>query len=240
MELSLNEKKKLKNIFDNIEGMLTEEDMEFLYNRARDCESRKGVIVEIGAWKGRSTICLGKGSKTGNQVKIYSIDPHKSTSLHKVTNCLDTYAEFLKNIQIAEVDDVILPIVKTSQEAAETFNEPIQFLFIDGEHDYENVKLDLQLWYPKLIYGGLIAFHDYGLSGPRRIIERYIYNSKHFKNVNFVGFICFAKKVKRNSLRDRLRNMILFFLDKCAFLYHRIPIRKPIIKLRMKVRTIIK
>lgn len=233
-------KKELKNIFDNIEGMLTEKDMEFLYNTAKNCESEKGAIVEIGAWKGRSTICLGKGSKAGSLVKIYSIDPHKDTSLHKMNSCLDTYAEFKKNIQIAKVDDIVFPMVKTSQEAAKIFNEPIQFLFIDGEHDYESVKLDFQLWYPKLIYGGLIAFHDYGVSGPRRVIGRYIYTSKHFKNINFVGFICSAQKVEINSLRDRLRNMILFFLDNFAFLYHRIPIRKPIIKLRTKVRTIIK
>jgi len=37
---------------------------------------------------------------------------------------------------------------------------PIDFLFIDGDHEFESVLLDLQGWCPKVRPGGLIAGHD--------------------------------------------------------------------------------
>ena len=39
-------------------------------------------------------------------------------------------------------------------------NEPIDFLFIDGDHTYEGVKEDWQMYSPLVRQGGLIAFHD--------------------------------------------------------------------------------
>jgi hypothetical protein len=34
--------------------------------------------------------------------------------------------------------------------------------FFDGDHSYEGVKLDTQLWLPKLIPGGVVVYHDFG------------------------------------------------------------------------------
>ena len=38
--------------------------------------------------------------------------------------------------------------------------EDIDFLFIDGDHSYEGVSRDFELWYPKVRKGGLVALHD--------------------------------------------------------------------------------
>ena len=35
------------------------------------------AIIEIGSWCGRSTCALALGSKHGNNVPVYSIDPHE-------------------------------------------------------------------------------------------------------------------------------------------------------------------
>lgn len=36
----------------------------------------------------------------------------------------------------------------------------IDFLFIDGDHSYEGVRGDFNLWGPKVKKGGMIVFHD--------------------------------------------------------------------------------
>ena len=50
----------------------------------------------------------------------------------------------------------------TSEEASKHFeNESLDFVFIDGLHDYESVKNDISYWYPKVKVGGIISGHDY-------------------------------------------------------------------------------
>jgi predicted O-methyltransferase YrrM len=39
-------------------------------------------------------------------------------------------------------------------------DRPVDFLFIDGDHGYDGVRRDFELWSPLVRSGGLIAFHD--------------------------------------------------------------------------------
>ena len=43
---------------------------------------------------------------------------------------------------------------------------PVDFLFIDGNHTYEGVKRDFELYSPCVRKGGLIAFHDIAVHPP--------------------------------------------------------------------------
>lgn len=45
--------------------------------------------------------------------------------------------------------------------ASKVKNESLDFVYIDGEHFYQFVMLDLILWYRKVRKGGIIAGHDY-------------------------------------------------------------------------------
>jgi len=40
-------------------------------------------------------------------------------------------------------------------------DEELDFVYIDGNHEYSNVKKDIQLWYPKIKKGAYIAGDDY-------------------------------------------------------------------------------
>jgi len=203
----------IKKLVDKVHGFLSDKEGELLYNLAKNCTG-KGVIVEIGSWKGKSTIWLGKGSKRANKVKIYAIDPHIGSSEHKKAyGKIWTFEEFKKNIKNANVDDIIIPIVKTSEEAAKNFDEPVELIFIDGAHEYDLVKLDFELWFPKVIDGGIMAFHDTTVwLGPKKVVDEFVYKSKNFRNVRFIDSITFAEKVRQNSIKDRLRNRYVLLL----------------------------
>ncbi|GAI70354.1 unnamed protein product [marine sediment metagenome] len=49
---------------------------------------------------------------------------------------------------------------KTSNEIAKTWNRPIDILFIDGNHRYEEVLFDYKTFAPFVKKNGLIIFHD--------------------------------------------------------------------------------
>lgn len=38
----------------------------------------------------------------------------------------------------------------------------VDFVFVDGAHDYDGVRDDILYWVPAVKPGGIIAFHDYG------------------------------------------------------------------------------
>lgn len=47
----------------------------------------------------------------------------------------------------------------------------VDFLFIDGEHDYNNVKSDYLNFRPFVKQGGIIALHDEIMEGPKRVLR---------------------------------------------------------------------
>lgn len=204
---------KVLKLIKSIDGWLTNEEGKLLYNLAKNC--KKGAIVEIGSWKGKSTICLGSGSLVGKKLKVYAIDPHTGSDEQKIKGKnIWTFDEFKKNIKNVGLDDMIVPIVKTSKEASDDFDEDVGLLFIDGDHSYDMVKLDFDLWYPKVRYGGIIAFHDStNYDSVAHFVRKYVYKSNNFKNVGLVGSITFGQKVTRNSLADRIRNRAIYILS---------------------------
>ena len=210
------EKDKTKRSASQVDGFLTDNEGELLYNFAKEC-TEKSAIVEIGSWKGKSTIWLGNGSKKGNRATVYAIDPHVVSHAHKFYGNVRPFEEFTKNIKSAEVDDIVVPIVQTSETASNNFNENAELIFVDGAHEYEAVKLDFQLWFPKLLDGGIIAFHDSDrfnkYPGPRRVVKEFLYNSNNFRNIGFVDSITFGQKVRRNSIKDKLRNRYVLLVS---------------------------
>jgi hypothetical protein len=54
-------------------------------------------------------------------------------------------------------------IKKTSDDAAHDFKEPLDFVYVDGDHSYEQVKRDLEHYYTLVKFGGVLGGHDYPL-----------------------------------------------------------------------------
>jgi predicted O-methyltransferase YrrM len=60
----------------------------------------------------------------------------------------------------------VIPIQAESGSAAALLRKEkglgwIDMLFIDGDHEYESVKRDIELWAPFVASGGLLCGHDY-------------------------------------------------------------------------------
>lgn len=157
---------------ENVEGWLSEGEAGLLHELAAGCGGR-GVIVEIGSWKGKSTIILADGSRRGPRARVYAVDPHSGSPEHVAKyGRVDTYGEFLANISRAGVGDLVVPVRKTSAEAAAGFGLGVELLFIDGAHDFASVKLDFESWFPYVVEGGRVVFHDTNWEGPGRLVRR--------------------------------------------------------------------
>jgi len=222
----------VKPLIADVPGWLTDEEGEALYELAQRCTGH-GVIVEIGSWKGKSTICLGLGSRAGNGVPIFAIDPHADYR----------FGDFKTNVERAGIADLVTPVPSLSQPAADTFDEPIELLFVDGSHEYEHVLEDFEKWVPKVVDGGWVAFHDTTwTAGPRKVVGQAIYRGHGFSDVRFVvGSTTVARKVARNSFADRARARYVlgvktaFWLGSTAVKKQRRLLPKPVERLGRRV-----
>jgi predicted O-methyltransferase YrrM len=183
-----------------VPGWLSDEEATALYELAKGCTGR-GVIVEIGSFKGRSTICLGLGSQAGHGVPIYAIDPGHGWK---------RFAEFQANIRRAGVEELVTPIAAMSADAFPDFPEPaIELLFIDGSHRYDLVDLDFHLWTRKLVDGGMLAMHDTStyFPGSCRVAEEQMYRGSHYRRVRFIySSMTVGQKVRRVTMAERAAN----------------------------------
>jgi predicted O-methyltransferase YrrM len=163
----------------------------------------RGDAIEIGSWKGKSTVCLALGIKENGSGKVYAIDHHRGSKEHGTVN---TYEEFKKNIFSFGVSDYVIPLVMSSEEANKSWQRPIKLLWIDGSHEYEDVKKDFLIWQEYLVEGGLIAFHDtFFWPGPKKVVDEYIFGGE-FKNIGFVDDITFATKARSLTQSQKEKN----------------------------------
>jgi predicted O-methyltransferase YrrM len=88
-----------------------------------------------------------------------------------------------------------------SDEAAVGWTRPIDFLLIDGDHDYGPVRRDWEDWSPHVVPGGKVAFHD-ALPGAAWVDDS-------FGSARFVGQLL-ATPPPGWSLVDRADSMAVF------------------------------
>lgn len=196
---------ELENIY-GLPGMLTYGEVDCLYQLGQ-FNDRQGVIVEIGSWKGKSTIALALGAAKIHGEKIYAIDPHRIMPEEGYFE--DTEKDFLDNIQRAGVADQVVPMVMTSEAAAKNWDKPVRLLWIDGDHRYEPTKLDFALWEPHLVEGGILAMHDtIRKDGPKRVLWEQVFRSDRFQEIAIVDNITAMRKVAKASAGAKLRKQV--------------------------------
>ncbi len=85
---------------------------------------------------------------------------------------------------------------------------------------YEAVRLDAELWLPKLVEGGIVMFHDVGTtgySGPRRVFRRSICWSAEFEGIRRIGSMVVARRTRRRDVRSaawgRCAGLLLYLYD---------------------------
>lgn len=175
-----------------IEGHLTPKEIRFLALLAA-CPTAKGEILEIGSFKGKSTIVLVRASALSGDSKVVAVDPMTAPSvtdpdLRDATSSLD---DFWANARRHGVDAHIELHCMLSSELGSNWSRPLRLLWVDGDHTYRGTKLDFDLFAPHLVDGGVIAIHDvlHAFEGGVRVFMEDVVLSPHFAPVGCCGSI---------------------------------------------------
>jgi len=138
---------------------------------------QEAQFVEVGSWLGRSAALMAvEILNSHKQINFVCVDPWtdggpdlKDTKYYKELR-KSPYDIFIENIR--PVRHVVTPLRMTSLEGATKFaDEEIDFLMLDGDHNYEAIKADIDAWLPKMKKGGVIAGDDYLWPGVQKAAD---------------------------------------------------------------------
>ena len=182
----------------SIPGFLVEEEARFL-GLVAACAPHDGAIVEIGSFKGKSTVMLAKVARHYGLGPVVAIDPHNFNSAElaelRTVAGASSYQEFLNNLDAAGVSNQVEVHRAFSSEIASGWNRPIRFLWIDGDHSYAGAKADFDGFIRHVIPEGIVAFHDalHAFSGPIRVFVEDVLGSDQFGAAGFVHSVAWSQ-----------------------------------------------
>lgn len=181
-----------------IEGQLTPREIRFLALLAA-VPTASGEVLEIGSFKGKSTVVLAQAARLAGAGKIVAVDPLTSPSvtdpsLGGKASGLD---DFRANLRRAGVESAVEFYQMFSTALADQWprERQLRLLWIDGDHTYRGTYADFQRFSPQLADGAIIAFHDVlrHYDGPNRVFCENVLTSPQFGAAGIVGSIAWAR-----------------------------------------------
>ena len=116
------------------------------------------VGAEIGVYKGEFSEKLALSGLT-----LFSVDPWKADN-----GSGDPHSQDKLDLMFEQTSQLLAPfpkctiVRKTSMEAVEDFEDgTLDFVYIDGNHNFRYIAEDLSEWTKKVRKGGIVSGHDY-------------------------------------------------------------------------------
>jgi SAM-dependent methyltransferase len=147
----------------DVPGWLTDAQATRLWERAAALHG-PGTIVEIGSYRGRSTIVLARAAGAG--VEVVAVDPHAGNDRGPQQLAADVAAgeadhtAFLANLESAGVASQVRHVQAPSQAALDAVDGPVDVLYVDGAHRYAPARDDIARWGARVVPGGTLLVHD--------------------------------------------------------------------------------
>ena len=136
-----------------IPGLYRRQEAAFLYKLAR----RKGKLVELGCWMGRTTSIMLQASRIFH-AQLTTVDAFTAMPNDRKAATPERWQKNLKKIGLTPP-----PLLAMTTDEASNIYPPYQdiaMLFIDANHSLEAVTADLIKWTPRVKVGGFVALHD--------------------------------------------------------------------------------
>ena len=167
-------------VFQALDHETPEVDLNELRNLAATaaatvCGDGSSEAIEVGSWTGRTALVLEEYFQ-----KVFCVDTFEGNPndrLGDIARHVGKYAvrkAFCDNMG-PKLFTSIFPIFCDSSEAAVLWPRKVAMVFIDANHDYESVKLDIKMWNLHVLTRGFLCGHDYGVfEGVTRAVNELI------------------------------------------------------------------
>lgn len=131
--------------------------------------------VEVGVAAGEYSEVLLKANPN---LKLYGVDPYMPQRGYRDYTLPSTFNQLMRGAEkrLSPFGDRYEHIRELSVEAAKDFEDgTLDFVYIDGDHDFRHVTEDIDTWKHKIRKGGILYGHDYYKSkGVARMHVKYV------------------------------------------------------------------
>ena len=196
---------------DDVEGWLTGDQARRL-EAAAAAVAPGGRIVEIGSFRGRSTIVLAKAAPEGTEV--IAVDPHAGTD--RGPQEIETSAaigdsdhdRFMANLERAGVRERVRHVREFSHAAHRAVEGEVDLLYVDGAHRYGPARADITSWGARVKQGGSMLIHDaFSSIGVTAAILRRLAWSGEFAYAGRTGSLAEYRRTAPRGM-ERLRSAL--------------------------------
>jgi predicted O-methyltransferase YrrM len=194
-----------------VEGWMSPDQARRLYDAAVRTSAGQR-IVEIGSFRGRSTIVLASAAPAG--VSVVAIDPHAGNDRgpQEIEGFADEAAGdhevFNTNLAAAGVAERVLHLRMFSDAAHGEVTGSIEVLYIDGAHRYAPARTDISDWGARVSDGGTMLIHDsFSSVGVTLAILRELVPGKRWRYVGRARSLTEYRADLEPTLSARLSNV---------------------------------
>lgn len=165
----------------NIPGWMTNAELNWLAEKAKSAK----FITEFGCYLGRSTRALADNTEG----TIFAVDPWDGVYYNNDGTKADWINTAVFDVFCANLSDHIKSgRVVPVQNYSWAFRPPIRMdlIFIDGDHRYDEVKLDIIHALGMVKSGGIISGHDYihtTWPGVKKAVDEILGTVKHCDSI---------------------------------------------------------
>ncbi|HSD76426.1 MAG TPA: class I SAM-dependent methyltransferase [Solirubrobacteraceae bacterium] len=123
-------------------------------------------VVELGVYEGASAVVLCHA--LGRGATLHLVDPYTEggTALRPGQRALPAVTRRVVGRAARRAGTQLHWHVEYSQRLARRWSEPVDLVFVDGDHSEQGCREDWELWSPSVVAGGLVLFHDARLGHP--------------------------------------------------------------------------
>lgn len=145
----------------------------------RAARSALGPLVEVGAYRGRSSLYLAAAiascdvPPSRRPTLLYSVDHHRGSEemqagwvhhdpslVDPTTGRMDSLPAWRSSVERAGAGEIVVAVVGDSRAIAADWAAPVSLVFLDGGHGRDVAWGDYTGWSRHVAIGGLLVIHD--------------------------------------------------------------------------------
>lgn len=175
----------------------------------RELDFQTGVEIGVEVGRYSELIC-----EQNTQMKVWGVDPYEKYEGYREypdqAHMEGLYQTMLGRMKNYIKEGQYTVIRKRSLDALEDFkDDSLDFVYIDGNHEFDYPLKDIEGWYKKIRKGGILAGHDYVRVKVWDFTIKDALKEFTLKNNIHPWFVLGRHQKRRNEVRDRTRSWMI-------------------------------